>query len=91
MEPSKTYRVEIEKQAEKSLGKIPQADRNRIISKIAQLQSEPRPDGCIKLKGSLSDLYRIRSGNYRIVYGIIDDRLLILVVNIDNRKDVYRD
>ena len=64
--------------------------QTQIGARIDALRSEPRPDGSQKLKG-MDGLYRIRSGDYRIVYVIRDDRLLVLVVRIGDRKDVYRE
>jgi mRNA interferase RelE/StbE len=63
-------------------------DRQRIVKRIEQLGDEPRPAGCQKLSGH--DRYRIRQGQYRIVYGIEDDKLIVYVVKVGHRKDVYR-
>ena len=85
------YRVEVATSAEKSLAKIPKKDRERIVEEIASLGEDPRPIGCKKLQGSTKPaLYRIRSGNYRIVYTIKDEILLVLVVKIGDRKEVYK-
>jgi mRNA interferase RelE/StbE len=63
-------------------------DRQRIVKRIEQLGDEPRPAGCQKLSGH--DRYRIRQGQYRIVYGVEDDKLIVYVVKVGHRKDVYR-
>ena len=63
-------------------------DRNRLVGKIRSLATDPRPPGCQKLSGS--DKYRLRKGRYRIVYAIEDDRLVITVVKVGHRRDVYR-
>ena len=63
-------------------------ERLCIIRHIGQLASNPRPPGSTKLSGH--DRYRIRQGAYRIVYSIEDDELIIIVVKVGNRKDVYR-
>lgn len=62
-------------------------ERQRIIRRIGQLADDPRPLGAKKLSGN--DRYRIRQGNYRIVYGIADKELTVTVVKVGHRKDVY--
>jgi mRNA interferase RelE/StbE len=62
-------------------------DRQRIVERIRRLADDPRPPGSQKLSGR--DRYRIRQGVYRIVYAIEDDRLIVVVVRIGHRKDVY--
>lgn len=83
-----TYRVEILRSAQKQLAKIDRQDQSRIISAIRELANDPRPPGCNKLSGRPA--WRIRVGTYRVIYEIHDDRLLVLVVTIGHRKDVYR-
>ncbi|MFV0340722.1 MAG: type II toxin-antitoxin system RelE family toxin [Parachlamydiaceae bacterium] len=83
------YEIEISASAEKFLEKVPQRDRLKIIEKIDALESTPLPIGCKKLQGH-KELYRLRSGDYRIIYTINKDRLLILVVEIGHRKEIYR-
>ena len=63
-------------------------DRRRIVPRINALADDPRPPGCEKL--SAQDRYRVRQGAYRIVYSIEDERLVISVVKVGHRKDVYR-
>ena len=82
------YTIFIEKTAQKDLSKIPQQYQNRIIKAIQSLAKNPRPSGSKKLSGR--DAWRIRVGNYRVIYEIHDDRLIILVVVIGHRKDIYR-
>lgn len=85
------YQVQITDKILKKLEKLPKRDKERIIEDIDSLVEDPRPDGCKKLKGNLKPIrYRIRSGNYRIVYSVQDDMLIILVVEFGHRKDVYR-
>jgi mRNA interferase RelE/StbE len=84
-----TYQIEFVKQAAKQLRALPAQEQERLQPKIDALATEPRPIGVIKLAGE-EDLYRIRVGNYRIIYSIQDDQLLILVVKIGHRRDVYR-
>lgn len=63
-------------------------DRAKLVAKIRSLSADPRPPGCRKLSGA--EKYRVRQGNYRVVYSIDDDRLIITIVKIGHRRDVYR-
>lgn len=63
-------------------------DRQRIVKRIEQLRDDPRPVGCQKLSGH--SRYRVRQGQCRIVYGVEDDQLIVYVVKVGHRKDVYR-
>jgi mRNA interferase RelE/StbE len=83
------YRIEFTKQASKQLKALSPQEQQRIKPKIDALVSIPRPDGVVKLSGE-DDLYRIRVGNYRIIYSIHDNQLLILVLKIGHRRDVYQ-
>ena len=83
------YKLRIKKSAAKELEAIPlKADRRRIVARIESLADDPRPDGCRKLSGS--ERYRIRQGRYRIVYTIEDDVLVVYVVKVGDRKNIYR-
>jgi len=82
------YKVEIEKKAAKTLERINEPDYYRLKTAILSLANAPRPFGYIKLKGR--DAYRITVGTYRIIYEIIDNKLIVSVVTIGHRKDVYR-
>jgi len=83
------YKLRIKKSAAKELGVISRkADRQRIVSRIQGLADNPRPEGCKKLSGS--ERYRIRQGPYRVVYSIEDEQLVVYVVKIGDRKNVYR-
>jgi len=73
----------------KNLVRIPEKDYKQLQSKIYSLSENPRPIGSIKLKG-VFNTYRIRSGDYRIIYEIIDDELKVLVITIGDRKNVYK-
>ena len=81
------YKIEIKKSAAKELSKLPKKELTKIIDKIQLLSDEPRPSGCKKLSGE--EKYRIRSGNYRILYSIEDDVLIVYVVKVGHRKEVY--
>ena len=83
------YRVEIKPQAEKSLGRLPNPQRRRVALAIDDLARNPRPAGCAKIIGA-QDAYRIRVGDYRVVYEIEDRVLVVYVVRVGHRKDVYR-
>lgn len=82
------YRIEIKKSAIKELNAIPKKDLKKIVFEIISLSDNPRPKECIKLSGG--ERYRIRHGNYRILYSIEDEILVVYVVKIGHRKDVYR-
>jgi mRNA interferase RelE/StbE len=85
-----SYRVLIKPSAAKEIEAVDQKrDRQRIVASTLALSDEPRPVRCEKLVGE-SDRYRIRVGRYRIVYSIADDELLVVVVRVAHRKDVYR-
>ena len=83
------YRVEIKKSAQKEIRSIGRKkDRQRIVEKIGALAGDPRPPGCTKLSGQ--EAYRVRQGAYRVVYTVADDVLIVEVVKVGNRRDVYR-
>lgn len=85
------YKVIFGKKYLKDLEKIPKVFRAQIHEKVSSLSENPRPDGSTKLQGSRKiPLYRIRYGDYRIVYTIQDGELLVLVIELGHRKDVYR-
>jgi len=81
------YQVLIEKQVQKQLDKIPEPEYSRIKSLINQLATNPRPAGCKKLKGRNG--YRIRHGNYRIIYEIKDSILSVFILAAGHRKEIY--
>jgi mRNA interferase RelE/StbE len=82
--------VFLSRRAEKFLSKLADAALyGRLRSAIDGLEQEARPAGCVKLAGS-PDLYRIRVGDYRIVYQVQDTQLVVLVLSIGHRREVYR-
>ncbi|BAZ69020.1 MAG: type II toxin-antitoxin system RelE/ParE family toxin [Pelatocladus maniniholoensis HA4357-MV3] len=83
------YQVEITSRAAKQLKKIPEDIKLRIEEKIQELAENPRPDGVVKLEDS-EDTYRVRVGKYRILYEVKDDLLIVKIVKIGHRKDVYK-
>ena len=85
-----SYSIRIKKSALKELESVAtKANRQRIVQRIASLANNPRPPGCQKLSGR--ERYRIRQGIYRILYAIEDAELLVFVIRIGHRKEVYRD
>jgi len=83
------YKVVISKSAEKTIYQLPQKVAEKIVSLIKELEKFPRPIGCKKLH-ALKNWYRIRYGNYRIVYSISDNILTVEIIRIAHRKDVYK-
>ena len=80
--------VRLKRSAEKELRALPRVDLTRVVDPIAALAAEPRPPGGEKLSGS--EKYRIRQGDYRIVYSVDDRALRVEVVKIGHRREVYR-
>ena len=83
-----SYKLQIKPSAVKELEALPPKERQRIVTKIRTLATDPRPSGSEKLSGH--QLYRVRQGNYRILYAIEDADLSLVVVKIGHRRDVYR-
>jgi mRNA interferase RelE/StbE len=84
-----TYSILLAPPAERQLKSLTDSVQKRIVKRLKSLRENPRPQGVKKLTGD-EDLYRIQEGNYRIIYMIQDKELIVLVVKISNRKDVYR-
>jgi len=82
------YRIEVTPRARKDLKALSMRERKRVGNQIDALKDNPRPQGCRKLKGR-EDFYRIQVGDYRVVYQIEDEVLLILLVRIGDRKEIY--
>jgi mRNA interferase RelE/StbE len=82
------YKVYIKRSAGKELGRIREKDRKKIIEKIRSLSFEPRPVGVKKLSGE--EKYRVRQGDYRILYKIEAEIVTVTVVRIAHRREVYR-
>jgi mRNA interferase RelE/StbE len=83
------WRIQTERQVEKTLRRLPKPLLARIRTAIASLADDPRPHGHRKLVG-FENLYRLRVGDWRIVYAIKDQQLLILIVEVSPRGDAYR-
>ncbi len=82
------YEILIKPSAAKEIEALPRKDRQRVVRRIVRLADNPRPPGCEKLSGQ--GKYRVRQGNFRIIYEIHDQNLLIVVVKVGDRKDVYK-
>lgn len=83
------YAVEIMDAAARVLASLGRRQQRQVAARIDGLADNPRPRGCQKLQGA-EELYRVRSGDYRIVYQITDERLLVLVIRIGHRREVSR-
>jgi mRNA interferase RelE/StbE len=83
------YHIEFTPAALRQLGSLPRKDQVKIASKVDALGSDPRPPGCAKLRMS-EDIYRIRSGDYRILYQVKDAALLVLVIKVGKRDEIYQ-
>ncbi len=84
------FEIQFFKSARKGLKRLDTTSKQRIMKAIYALREEPFPAGVKKLKGQSEELYRIRVGDYRIIYTVKDGELLILVLTIGHRRDVYR-
>lgn len=82
------YKIEFRRSVFKDLRPIPKTDVKRILKRIDALAADPRGPGSEKLSGQ--ERYRVRQGVYRIVYEIVDDRLVVIVVKVGHRGEVYR-
>jgi mRNA interferase RelE/StbE len=83
-----SYKLYIKPSAVKEVESLPKKDRLRIVQKIQGLTNDPRPPGCEKL--TRDDKYRVRQRGYRIVYSIKDQELIVIVVKVGHRKDIYK-
>jgi mRNA interferase RelE/StbE len=84
-----SYTIEFSSTAERQFKKLSVQHQKRLTPKINALAENPRPSGMKKLEGE-DDLYRVRVGDYRIIYQIQDDKLIVLVVKIGDRKEIYK-
>jgi len=83
-----SYELEVKRSAAKEIADLPRTDCQRVVAKIRLLASDPRLQGCEKLSGA--EKYRIRQGDYRILYEIDDSTKSVIIVKVGNRKEVYR-
>ena len=84
----RSYRVVIPKSVQKELDRLPDDVLRRILARLAQLETVPRPADVKKLKGR--DAWRMRVGDYRVIYEIQDRQLQILVITVSHRREIYR-
>jgi len=82
------YQIHYAPQAARAIEELPREMQRRIISRVGLLAETPRPSGSLKLAGK--DTYRIRVGVYRVIYSIIDKQLVVLIVDVGHRREVYR-
>ncbi len=85
-----TYTIEYKRSVEKELRKLPATQLQGVVAKIQALAANPHPDGSVKLRGS-SDLFRIRHTDYRVIYQVQNVKLVILVIKVGHRREIYRD
>lgn len=83
-----SYKVGIKPSAVKELEALPSKDRRRVVAKIQSLASNPRPQGFEKLSGH--ELHRVRRGTYRILYTVEDADLVVIIIRVGHRREVYR-
>jgi mRNA interferase RelE/StbE len=84
------YHVDLTPSAQRDLRSLPTQGLRRVAAKLRALAEDPRPRGCTKLAGR-EDIWRVRVGEYRVLYQILDEVLLVLVVRVRHRKDVYEE
>jgi mRNA interferase RelE/StbE len=84
-----SYQVNLPKTVQKQLNKLPQQLKQRILKAIIQLQQEPRPINSLQMKGSQG--YRLRIGDYRILYDIDESQQVVNMRRIGHRREIYRD
>ena len=82
------YSLFFKDSVQKDFDGIPKKDLRKILSRIKVLEIDPRPQGCEKLTGE--DRYRLRQGQFRILYSVEDDKRTVTVVKVGHRKDIYR-
>ena len=82
------YKVEVRRRAQRALDKLPKSDFQTVVAAMKDLAQTPRPRGIEKVKNT--GLWRIRQGDYRIVYAIDDNEQLVTVVRVGHRREIYR-
>ncbi|MEM8504273.1 MAG: type II toxin-antitoxin system RelE/ParE family toxin [Cyanobacteria bacterium P01_D01_bin.1] len=83
-----SYQVIVDAAARRQIRKLPHPVQEILLARITSLGKDPRPAGCKKLKGKKNE-YRIRSGNYRIIYSVEDKALIVRVIRAGHRRDAY--
>jgi mRNA interferase RelE/StbE len=82
------YEILFRPRVERDFKRVPPHIRDRLLLEISSLAEDPRPAGAVKLTGS-DNLYRVRVGDYRVIYAIEDDFLVVLVVEVGHRREIY--
>ena len=82
------YQIELRRRAQRALDRLPKTDFQAVVEAIKDLAQTPRPRGVEKVKST--GLWRIRQGDYRIIYAIDDNRQIIIIVRVGHRKEIYR-
>lgn len=88
--PEVTYSIDFAPRIERQLNLIPKDIKKLIFERIDKLRTNPRPENVEPLQGADKGLFRIRQGDYRIVYSIQDQRLVVLIVRVVHRREVYK-
>ncbi len=83
------YRIEVSRTAERQLKKLPGADQRRLVAAIQALADHPFPKGSRKLSG-YEDVFRVRVGYYRVLYSVTKTKLVVIILKVGQRKDIYR-
>jgi mRNA interferase RelE/StbE len=86
---SAVYRVVLERPVQKAMEKLPKGLQKRLAHAMQDLANNPRPPGCVQLQGKYKH-YRICVGDWRIIYDVIDNQLLILVLEVGKRDSIYK-
>ena len=79
-----TYKLRIHKKVEKHLQRIPKNQQERVVDTMRSLRDDPRPSGCVKLE---EQLYRVRQGQYRIIYAVFDDEVVVVICKVARRSE----
>ncbi len=82
------YKIELRRRAQRALDRLPKTDFRAVVEAIKELAQTPRPRGVEKVKST--GLWRIRQGDYRIIYAIDDNRQIIIIVRVGHRREIYR-
>jgi len=83
-----TYKLKIHHKVEKQLQRIPKNQLERVVDTMRSLRDDPRPSGCVKLE---EQLYRVRQGQYRIIYAVFDDEVVVVICKVARRsEDTYK-
>ena len=84
------YSVEMTRPAQRQLKKLDTSTRRKVTRRIDRLAEDPRPSGVVKLTDAHPPIYRVREGQFRVLYTVVDEKLLVLIVRVAHRSDAYR-